>query len=107
MTCGDPVYTHTLGETNEDLEVQINLDGVEADLTGAVVQLELRNRRTWESTVFTMIAVDASGGDFRYPWVLGEPSSPGDYDARYRIVLAGGALALSPTNDWLHYRFLP
>jgi hypothetical protein len=106
MACATPDYTHTLGETNEDLDLVLSLDGVVADLTGAVVTLRLRHRKTRDETTFAMVATDASAGEFRYPWASGEPAAAGDYDARAEIALVGGAVAYSPTNSWLLFRFL-
>lgn len=106
MACATPDYTHTLGETNEDLDLVLSLDGVVADLTGATVTLRCRHRKTRAEEAFALVAVDASAGVFRRSWASGEPAAAGDYDARAEIVLVGGAVAYSPTNSWLLFRFL-
>lgn len=80
-------------------------DGTAVDLSGATVNLILRNPDA--TTVYLNAACTASGSTVTYAWTTGDTAVPGDYVAEFVVTFTDGTAQSFPTEGYFPLTITP
>lgn len=83
--------------------------GMPVDLTGATsVELVYRSVQNSLVTTKTGVIVDAIQGKVAYAWVEGDTSTPGSYQAEWKITFSGGGKLTIPNDaTFVEFKIMP
>lgn len=80
-------------------------DGTPADLTGATVNLVLKNVNA--TSTYLSAACTAAGSTVTYNWVSGDTAVPGDYVGEFVVTFPDGTLQSFPTEGYFPVTIAP
>lgn len=102
----DPVYIKQ-NDTQPSISATLTEDGVAVDITGATVTFVMRPRATRcqpasgaPKVEAAAVVVNAAAGQVRYDWAVGDTDTEGQFDAEFKVTLAG-ATTTYPSQNYI------